>query len=38
MNVPYPGEGHAWGVVTSTVLGLGSSCALYVLFRRRGWL
>lgn len=38
MNVPYPGEGEAWGVVASTVIAVGCSAALYALFRRRGWL
>lgn len=38
MNVPYPGSGHAWGVVMSTVLMVGLSLALYVQFRKRDWL
>ena len=38
MNVPYPGSGHAWGVVASTALMVGVSAGLYLLFRRRDWL
>jgi magnesium transporter len=37
-NVPYPGFGHVVGFWTSTVIILGMSCALYVIFRRKGWL
>jgi magnesium transporter len=37
-NVPYPGF-NAWhGFVTSTVLIVVCSAALYAVFRRRGWL
>ena len=38
MNVPYPGSGETWGVVTATALSLGCSGALYVLFRRLRWI
>jgi magnesium transporter len=38
MNVPYPGEGETWGVVTSSAIAVGVSGALYLLFRRRSWL
>ena len=38
MNVPYPGSGEPWGVVASTGIAVGCSGALYVLFRRKGWL
>jgi magnesium transporter len=38
MNVPYPGFGQHAGVVTSTVLLVGLSTGLYVLFRRLDWL
>jgi magnesium transporter len=38
MNVPFPGSGDPWGVAASTVVILGVSVALYLLFRRRGWL
>jgi magnesium transporter len=38
MNVPYPGSGETWGVVTATAISLGASGSLYLLFRRRGWL
>ena len=38
MNVPYPGSGETWGVLTATAVSLGASAALYVTFRRKGWL
>jgi magnesium transporter len=38
MNVPYPGFGQHSGVVTSTVLLVGLSTGLYVLFKRLDWL
>jgi magnesium transporter len=38
MNVPYPGSGDVWGVVTSTALSLLLSGGLYFLFRRNEWL
>ena len=38
MNVPYPGSGHTWGVITSTAVSLGASGILYLTFRRRDWL
>jgi magnesium transporter len=38
MNVPYPGSGETWGVVTATAISFGASGVLYLLFRRRGWL
>jgi len=38
MNVPYPGSGQLWGVVASAAFILGSSLALYWLFRRIDWL
>ncbi len=38
MNVPYPGSGESWGAGAAAGLGLGCSGALFVLFRRRGWL
>jgi magnesium transporter len=37
-NVPYPGFGHYWGFITSTVVTAGISVLLYVLFRRKDWL
>ncbi len=37
-NIPYPGSVETWGVITSAVLVFGGSGALYVLFKRRGWL
>jgi magnesium transporter len=37
-NVPYPGYGHPIGFWTSTLVTLGASIALYVVFRRKGWL
>lgn len=38
MNVPYPGSGQHWGVVTSTALIAIISGALFAVFRRRDWL
>lgn len=38
MNVPYPGSEQFSGVVTSTVLIVSVSVALYLLFRRNDWL
>ncbi|MFA7248023.1 MAG: magnesium transporter CorA family protein [Dehalococcoidia bacterium] len=38
MNVPYPGFGEGWGVLTSVGLTAGISTALFVLFRRHEWL
>jgi magnesium transporter len=37
-NVPYPGFGHVAGFWASTVIMLGLSVLLYVIFRRKGWL
>jgi magnesium transporter len=37
-NVPYPGFGKPWGFVTSTLVTVVSSIALYVTFKRRDWL
>ena len=37
-NVPYPGFSEASGVVTSAVLSVLTSLALYIGFRRRDWL
>jgi magnesium transporter len=37
-NVPYPGFGQPWGFWTSTLVTLGASGMLYVIFRRKGWL
>ena len=37
-NVPYPGFGKEWGFVSSVVMLFGLSAALYVGFKRRGWL
>ncbi len=37
-NVPYPGFGHPAGFWVSTVVMVGLSGALYVIFRRKGWL
>jgi len=37
-NVPYPGYQDRSGFVTSTVLLLGISAALFVFFKKRGWL
>jgi magnesium transporter len=38
MNVPYPGSGHTWGVITSTAISVGASGTLYLMFRRKNWL
>jgi magnesium transporter len=38
MNVPFPGSGETAGVVVSSLLVVGVSVALYVIFRRRDWL
>lgn len=38
MNVPYPGFGQRWGFITSAVLIVVLSAALYLSFRKRGWL
>ena len=37
-NVPYPGFGKESGFITSMVLLFGISGALYVVFKKRGWL
>jgi len=37
-NVPYPGFGHASGFWTSTIVTVGASVVLYVIFRRKEWL
>jgi magnesium transporter len=37
-NVPYPGFGQISGFWTSTLLTIGLSTTLYLVFRRRGWL
>ena len=37
-NVPYPGFGETSGFVSSMVVLLGSTAALWYLLRRRGWL
>jgi magnesium transporter len=38
MNVPYPGSGETWGVITSTAVSVGASGVLYLVFRRKKWL
>ncbi|MEE2059625.1 magnesium transporter CorA family protein [Rhodococcus artemisiae] len=38
MNVPYPGFGHGWGVLVSSVVIAGSAGLLYLVFKRRDWL
>jgi magnesium transporter len=37
-NVPYPGYGRTSGFITSTVLLVGISAALYAYLKKRGWL
>jgi magnesium transporter len=38
MNVPYPGFGQHWGVVTSVVVLIITGVGLYLIFKRRDWL
>ena len=38
MNVPYPGEDRAWGVLVAVALILLTSGLLYRSFRKREWL
>jgi magnesium transporter len=37
-NVPYPGFGHLAGLWSSTLIMVGLSVLLYVIFRRKDWL
>jgi magnesium transporter len=37
-NVPYPGFGQTWGVVSSVVLIAVIAGTLYAMFKRKGWL
>jgi magnesium transporter len=37
-NIPFPGFGQTWGVLTSVLLIAGVGGGLYAMFRRRGWL
>jgi magnesium transporter len=37
-NVPYPGFGHPIGFWTSTIVTVGLSAVLWVVFRRKDWL
>lgn len=37
-NLPYPGAGSHWGVLTSTALIAAASALLFMVFRRRDWL
>ncbi|MEU5880136.1 magnesium transporter CorA family protein [Spirillospora sp. NPDC047279] len=37
-NVPYPGSGAHWGFVTSAVIMVTCSVALYAVFKARDWL
>lgn len=37
-NVPYPGFGHVAGLWSSTLIMVGLSAVLYVVFRRKDWL
>jgi magnesium transporter len=38
MNVEYPGFGTDWGFAVSIAIILACSLALYILFRKKGWL
>jgi magnesium transporter len=37
-NIPYPGFGNDSGLITSSLIIVGGSSALYFVFRRKGWL
>lgn len=37
-NIPYPGYGNDWGVWTSAAVAVLASMALYIGFKRRGWI
>ncbi len=37
-NLPYPGSGSQWGVLTSAALIVGLSALLYLTFKRKDWL
>lgn len=37
-NLPYPGSGSQWGVLTSAALIAGLSALLYLVFKRKDWL
>jgi magnesium transporter len=37
-NIPYPGFGNDGGLITSSLIIVGGSSALYWVFRRKGWL
>jgi len=37
-NVPFPGFGHRLGLAASLFLIVGATSAVYVNFRRRGWV
>ena len=36
-NLPYPGSGSHWGVLTSAALIAGPSALLYLTFKRKDW-
>jgi magnesium transporter len=38
MNVPYPGTGETWGVLTASGIAVAFSSGLYVLFKKKSWL
>jgi len=38
MNVRYPGLNTTWGWLVSLALLIGCSLALFVAFRKKGWL
>ena len=37
-NIPYPGFNEFSGVVTSALVSVGTSVALYLGFRHRNWI
>jgi len=37
-NIPYPGFSNIYGLIQATVLVLGGVVALFIVFRRKGWI
>jgi magnesium transporter len=37
-NIPFPGFGREWGVALSVGIILAIAVALYVVFKRKGWI
>ncbi len=38
MNVPYPGFGRGWGLLTAAAIMVITASTLYVVFRAKDWL